>query len=522
MLSFLDDIITESAGQYPDETALIEGGRAISYKRLLATSNHIGSLLLDIGAGAGSVVVVYLPKSIEAVISPIAVSMIGAIYVPLDTGTTPPVRFSLIAKKARASVVIALRSDWDKISAECDFDAANPQVLFADDFLDEALGNPLVELPMLEREPDDLAYILFTSGSTGAPKGVKISHRNAMSFVTWAAEFFPIRPKMRFSSIASLGFDLSVFDVYVSLSTGGELYIVPPDVVSFPRALAKFLTNNRIECIYSVPSVWLSLMQYGEPEFSSISSLELILYAGELFPDAHLKHLMTSQREARFFNLYGPTETNVCSVHEIRRESELDSRIIGKPCADCHFYLLDDNLNPVDDGEVANLFVGGPSISPGYVGDRDGSDRAFIRVPQPHGDSLYLHRTGDLASRTLTGEYVFHGRADNLVKLSGFRIELEEVELALTSVGSVLEAVALHYSNSDGNPSLGALITHVGGFAEAGGPDFALVARMRLVEFVPRYMIPNAIIAVSALPKNSNGKVDRAACSKLFSELIEN
>ena len=292
----------------------------------------------------------------------------------------------------------------------------------------------------------DLAYILYTSGSTGRPKGVMLTHQNALTFVEWCAAKFQITSEDRLSNHAPLHFDLSVFDVYNTLEAGATLYMITEDLALFPGRLAEFIGAEGITVWYSVPSALMLLLLHADLNADRLCKLRMILFAGEVFPMKYLRQLAEQLPHIELYNLYGPTETNVCTYYKVERErlAALDKLPIGVACENTEVFAVNErNEIVVQAGGTGELYVRGPAVTYGYWADTE-KTRAMV-VPNTFQQNFEekLYRTGDLVQLAEDGNYYFLGRRDSMIKSRGYRIELGEIETALLSHPSVKEAVAV-------------------------------------------------------------------------------
>ena len=340
----------------------------------------------------------------------------------------------------------------------------------------------------------DLAYVLYTSGSTGAPKGVMLSHANALAFVGWAAETFGVRAEDRLSSHAPLHFDLSVFDLFAAAYGGAAVVLVPSRTSVFPVELARFIEVNGITVWYSVPSILTALTLHGDLRAGSLPTLRAVLFAGEVFPTKHLRRLMQLLPHARFFNLYGPTETNVCTYHEVRPLPEDATAIpIGKAIDGVDAFALTDAGETAAPGEVGELCVRGASVMQGYWGDAERTAKV-LRAAAYH--------TGDLVRRDADGDYWLLGRRDAQIKTRGYRVELGEIEVALHEHPAVSDCAVVAMPDDEVTNRIAAFVVGARAITES-----ELVRHC--ADRLPRYMIPEVFAMVPELPKTSTGKVDR-------------
>jgi clorobiocin biosynthesis protein CloN4 len=315
-----------------------------------------------------------------------------------------------------------------------------------------------------------------------------ISHRNALAFVDWAAEQIQLGPSDRVASVAPFHFDLSVFDVWSSLSRGSTIVIVDEATVLSGKRMLDRIHDKQISVWYSVPTALMLMLDTGGLSERGAPSLRTVFFAGEVFPIKHLRRAMTAIPQARFFNLFGPTETNVCTAYELPGLPPAEATAIPIGHASCGDVatVLDPEGQQVPDGEVGELFIDGPTVMLGYWNGGQ-------RTPAPH-----PYPTGDLVSRRPDGELMYHGRRDHLVKIRGFRVELGEVEAALTAHPGIQNAVAFAL---DQQLVVVAVPTHAS--------LTVLDVKRHCAARLPGYMIPGEIRLVEALPQTASGKVDR-------------
>jgi amino acid adenylation domain-containing protein len=519
---FVDDYLAASAERRPDGVAVVDGDRRVTYAELEATANRLAGLLREHGVARGDRVGLFLDKSLESIEAIYGILRAGATYVPLDPAA-PPQRLAGIAANADLRLLFTGREKaelWSELLAH----GAPVETLVALNVLDHDVSDPGITLltrAALEahppetvavegREPSDLAYILYTSGSTGVPKGVMLSHANATSFVDWAAEEFEATEADVLSSHAPLHFDLSVLDLYVASKTGAALALVPGQLSLFPSELARWIRDTGITIWYSVPSILTLLVLRGKLQETQLPQLRTILFAGEVFPTKYLHALMQLLPHVRFANLFGPTETNVCTWYEVPRwEGEPPLSIpIGIPaCGDETFAVLEDgSIAPA--GEVGELYVRGPSVMQGYWGDAERT--AATLLPDWRGDGLDraagypTYRTGDLVRLDENGDWIFLGRRDNQIKSRGYRIELGDIEAALGLHPSVVECAVIPIPDEVVTNRIKAYVVVRDDVSQDDLVAF-------VCERLPRYMAPELFEFRDELPRSSTGKVDRRA-----------
>jgi amino acid adenylation domain-containing protein len=504
----LYELLSRAAEAWPDRVALEEEvGGAITYAELARLADAASGALRRLGVRRGDRVAVCVPKSIDAVAAIFAVMKVCATYVPLDP-SAPAERNRAIVRDARVSGAV-LERGWVDALRE---DIGKAAVLSLagvgrGDSLRKALGeSPRTGWPpvpdAIEVHPGEPAYILYTSGSTGTPKGVMVSHAAALSFVDWSSKVFHPATADSFSSHAPLHFDLSVFDLYVAIRHGARVVLISEGTGKEPPRLAALIAERRISVWYSVPSVLTLLVRYGKLARHGYPGLRLVLFAGEVFPAVHLRALKTLWPAPRYFNLYGPTETNVCTAFEIPPtipEDRIRPYPIGRACSHLRTIAVDASGRPVPVGSEGELCVRGPAVMHGYWNRPDETERAFLETAP--GERWY--RTGDVVVENVEGEYEFLGRRDRMVKRRGYRVELGEIEVALLRHPAVREAAVIALPDDvDG--------LRVKAFLELSRkPRPSMIELKRFCgEILPDYMIPDVFAFADALPRTSTGKVD--------------
>ena len=511
MAYLLQQLVTESVHRHPDKPAVRARGRSLTYGELDRRSSQLARLLRERGVERGDRVGLFFPKTVESVVAMLGVLKAGAVYVPLDPHA-PVHRVAAIAEDCgvRALVTTAERRRTLPARPLACAVLVSGEAHGADEVPWSALETFPAAAPPESTIESDLAYILYTSGSTGAPKGVMLTHRNALTFVDWCAATFRIGPDDRLSNHAPLHFDLSVFDIYNTLVAGATVSLIHEEITVFPQRLAALLEDHGITVWYSVPSALVYLLLHGDLAARDLDRLRLVLFAGEVFPMKYLRQLADLLPRAELYNLYGPTETNVCTYHRVDRWrlAGQDRLPIGRACANTEVVALDEDGRPVPAGGTGELFVRGPSVTPGYWGDPVKSGRGLIEDPRTPGRGERLYRTGDLVTRDEQGEYLFLGRRDSQVKSRGYRIELGDIEAALYSHPAVVEAAVVAVPDDDIGSRLRAFVA-----LRAGETVTAAALQAHCATRVPRYMVPERIEVRAALPKTSTGKTDRTRLS---------
>jgi amino acid adenylation domain-containing protein len=511
----------DQAQSRPNACAILDGRTVTTYAELDSWSGRLTGVLQSAGLGRGSRVGLLAPKSARGVAAMLGASRAGCAYVPVDP-SAPAARSAYILGNAAVRALFTTRRHLTALAAHAELLANVELVVLLDEETSaaeswaatvvpwaQAIGGPTAAASADSIESDP-AYILYTSGSTGTPKGVVISHRNALAFIDWAREEYAVSSDDVLSSHAPFHFDLSVFDLYAALHSGATVALIPGAVATFPYDLARWIDEVGITIWYSVPSALIRLLRQGELERFEYRRLHTVLFAGEVFPVRHLRDVMDRLPQARFHNLYGPTETNVCTHHPVPRPLVGDEDLpIGRPCANYDAFVLADSGVRAAAGEEGELLVRGPGVMPGYWGLPERTAESLIQNPL-HTDFVDLvYRTGDIVRADSDGRFRFLGRRDHMVKTRGYRVELGEIEHALHQHPSVAAAAVVAIADDEIGARLEAWV------AAEDGLDIdasELVAFCRTL--LPTYAVPEAIHVAADLPRTSTGKIDRKRLSQ--------
>jgi len=505
----LVDWLQASARARPDHVAVEDlPSGALTYRELDSLTDRVRDRLHAMGVRPGDRVGVYARKSIDAYAAILGAMKAGAAYVPVDYGA-PAWRSSYILADCAVRAVVLERSLVDAWRGEAQQLGHDPELLVLEEVggggglataLDAAGDAPAVAT--VPRAPDDLAYILYTSGSTGKPKGVMLTHRNAMAYVDWCTMVFAPSAGDRFSSHAPFHFDLSILDLYVPLKHGATVVLIDAERGKEPLGLAQLIAERRLTIWYSTPTILTLLAQFGRMERHDYSTLRYVFFAGEVFPVKHLREVTQRLPGASFYNLYGPTETNVCTYHPIPRVVEADRTVpypIGRVCEQLRARVVEGDGRDVARGDEGELVIAGDNVMQGYWNLAERTAQAFL----VDADGTRWYRTGDVVVEDADGVFTFVGRRDRMVKRRGYRIELGEVEAGLYRHPSVREAAVVAVPDAEGAPRLKAFL------ALGNGEKGSVLAMKRFAaEALPAYMVPDAFAFVEALPKTSTDKVD--------------
>jgi amino acid adenylation domain-containing protein len=379
----------------------------------------------------------------------------------------------------------------------------------------DAIAAAPASLPDTGTMEQDLAYILYTSGSTGVPKGVMHTHRSALSFAEIAVRAYGLCPDDRLSNHAPLHFDLSTLDYFGGAVAGATTVVIPESHTKLPASLSKLMEDERLTVLYAVPFALIQLLLHGALEKRDLADLRWVLFGGEPFPPKHLRALMTALPRARFVNVYGPTEVNGVTHHPVAplAEDAAEPVPIGRPYGNVELLIVDAEDQPVEPGEAGLLLVRSPTMMRGYWGRPDLNAQAFYRRPVFDLFEDTFHRTGDLVRTRADGDLDFLGRRDRQIKTKGYRVELDEIEAALLRHPAVEAAAAFPVADSAGSQRIEAAVTLRTGSA-ATTAELARHAASRL----PPYALPERIAVMREFPRTSTDKIDRLRLQAMAAE----
>ncbi len=528
----LHDLLAAQASRRPEAPAIVFRGSPSTYAELEQRSNRLARAFHSVGCSHGDRIALLLPKSTRAIVAMFASLKADCIYIPIDT-TSPVSRIQRILQQCECRLVLAERSTAGLLNELVKLHAfpesarlgwvdegASLEAGAGADFCAsdvESFSADAVDSKVTSNEP---AHILFTSGSTGMPKGVVITHANVIHFVRWATAYFGMTSADRISGHPPLHFDLSTFDVYGTVASGAQIHLLPPELSLLPHKLAEFIRDNELTQWFSVPWVLHQMAKFNAIRQNDFPSLKRLLWCGEKLPTPALVHWMQRLPHVTFDNLYGPTEATIASSYYRvpRCPDDLTAEIpIGSPCRGELLLVLDELLRPVRPGETGDLYIGGVGLSPGYWRDAAKSEEVFRQNPYSSNPSDRIYKTGDLARIGPDGMVYLVGRSDSQIKSRGYRIELGEIEAAVHAVPGVRDAAVVALDSLDADEKWICC-------AYAPTPELevsTLAVRARLTQTLPLYMLPQRWSVLDDLPRNANGKTDRVRLKQLFREQAE-
>jgi nonribosomal peptide synthetase DhbF len=496
-------LFQEQVRRTPDATAVMCGPAAMSYTELNARANQLARFLILLGAGPERLVAVALPRSLDLVVAAFAVLKSGAAYVPVDPAY-PAERIAFMLADARPVAVLTTALVGQGLPA------GTPQVALDDPAIQTAVsGQADGDLVGADRpaslQPFSPAYVIYTSGSTGRPKGVVVEHRSVVGLLCWASAEFAAEELAKVLASTSLSFDVSVFEIFGPLVSGGSIEIVR-DLLALADGSGESWQGSLISAVPSALSEVLSV-------HGTKARARTVVLAGEALTAHAVSAIRAALPGAAVRNIYGPTETTVYATAwraGEARERSADGNSdgappIGRPVWNTWVHVLDDGLTPVPVGVAGELYLAGTQLARGYLNRPGLTAERFVACPFG-GQGKRMYRTGDLARWTVAGELEYLGRVDDQVKVRGFRIELGEIEAVLAGQPGVAQAALAVRQDRPGGGRLVAYVVPSAGYRLAAG---ALRAAAALA--LPDYMVPAAVVVLDRLPLNANGKLDRAA-----------
>ncbi len=512
-----------SVERFPDRPAVVLEGKTLTYAELDAEARQIAACILDRLARPAIRVGVFASRSLTAYAGVISSLFAGGGFVPLNR-RFPVQRTAAMIRRAQLDALIVDEVSASQLGELAALVSLPPIIIAHEENAHRTLRSmgldvvgpdelrrvePLGGLPAVEAT--DLAYLLFTSGSTGEPKGVGVTHANALHYVRTMSARCGLSPLDRCSQTFELTFDLSVHDMFVTWERGAALFV--PRQIDL-LAPVRFANKHDLTVWFSVPSVAALAQKNGMLRASAMPSVRLSLFCGEPLPNALAAAWKHAAPRSTVHNLYGPTELTIaCFAHEWQYDAEALNGIvpIGTPFDGLDIAVVDDDLTVVRQGEVGELLVSGPQTVPGYWMDAVRTEEKFVELTAASSEARRYYRTGDRVVRLESGNYAFVGRTDHQIKVRGFRVELGEVEAVLLGSTGVTQAVAL------GWPMVSGVADRIVAFVSGTEVDTTLV-RDRAIERLPDYMVPERIILVDEFPSNSNGKVDRGKLAGLLAD----
>lgn len=496
----ITDYLDITASNYPDKIGVKDAYKEYTFSEIRDNAMKIGSALGEKGLFKKPVAI-FLDKNADCFTSMFGVAYSGNFYTILDV-TMPYSRIEKILKILDADVIITDKKHEQDIQK---FDLKlNP--LFIEDIYDRKTNHSLIELIRSRIVDTDVLYVLFTSGSTGDPKGVIISHRNVITYMEWSGEAFGFDSTTVFGSQTPFYFSMSVLDVFQTVRTGAEFVIIPRKMFSLPGDLISYIYENKINTIYWVPSALCQLANINALDNPKLKCIKKVLFAGEVMPAKQLNMWRRALPDAFYANLFGPTEvTDICTYYILDREIADDESVpIGRVCDNMDVFIIDENGNEVIGEQEGEMLVRGASVAYGYYKNPEKTKEAFIQNPLQDFYEEKVYKTGDLVHYNDRGEIIYVSRKDFQIKHMGYRIELGEIETAASAMEQVDRVCSIY---DTANSEIVLFYT--------GNVDPKEIKKW-IRKKVPKYMIPTRYISMEEMPLNLNGKIDRGQLKKML------
>lgn len=505
MAKVVTDYLDETVERYPDKIAFVDERKSISYKELYQESLKLAGCIASFGLKKKPIAI-FMDKSIECIVSFLGVAYSGNFYTLIDM-EMPLARIEKILDILKPELFITECSHMDEMTKI----GINKDILCYEKAIEGHPDNSETDFRINRGDilNTDVLYVLFTSGSTGIPKGVVTPHRAIIQYIDALSEAYGINENTVMGNQVPFYFVMSIVDIYATIKAGGTMHIIPKSHFIFPGLLINDITQNNINFISWVPSALCSISSLKAFKQVDFPCLKTVVFGGEVMPVKQLNRWMKRFPDITFINGYGPTEvTDGCTYYVVNREfGENESIPIGKPFSNSEILVLDENNRLINKyEEIGELCVRSESLTYGYYHDSEKTKEVFVQNPLNDVYEEKIYRTGDLVRYNQLGELVYVGRKDFQIKHMGRRIELGEIEANISSIHGVNECCCFY---DDKNKQI---------FMTYSGEIEDKEIKEKIEEILPVYMRPGKRIKIEVLPKNGNGKIDRARLKNIYLE----
>lgn len=496
----ITDYLDITAKKYPEKIGVKDIDKQYTFSKIRENALKVGSVLGEKGLFKKPIAI-FLDKNVDCFCSMFGVAYSGNFYTILDV-TMPQARIERILRILDAEAIITdKKHEQDIQKLDLKFSP-----IYIEDIYTRTINNLMIECIQNRIIDTDVLYILFTSGSTGDPKGVIISHRNVITYMEWSGKVFGFDSNTIFGSQTPFYFSMSVLDIFQTIRTGAEFVIIPKKLFSLPGDLISYIDETQINTIYWVPSALCQLANINALDNPKLKCVKMILFAGEVMPAKQLNMWKRALPDAFYANLFGPTEvTDICTYYILDREIADDESIpIGKTCDNMDVFIVDENGKEVTGTQEGEMLVRGASVAYGYYKNPEKTKEAFIQNPLQDSYEEKVYRTGDLVHYNENGEIIYVSRKDFQIKHMGYRIELGEIETAASAIAQIDRVCCIYdMANSE-------IVLFYTGAIDAKD------IKKNIKKKVPRYMIPTRYVTMEEMPLNLNGKIDRGELKKLL------
>lgn len=491
----------KAAELYPEKNAFSDYNGSLSYEESVYKAKAIGTHLAKMNVRNRAVAILQ-EKERMALVSFMGVVYSGNFYVPIDS-KMPDERIRKIFDIVSPCAVLCDEANYERARKL----VKDEKVILATDAMQESIDEEMLGFIRKKAIDTDPVYALFTSGSTGVPKGVVCCHRSVIDYADWLIDTFNFDENTVFGNQTQFYFSMSVLDIYATIRSGAELHIIPQELFTFPIKLLEYMNQVKVNTVYWVPTALCVVANLRALDKIEMPYLKKILFAGEAMPNKQLNIWRKHLPDVLYANLFGPTEiTDIGIYYIVNREFADDEPLpIGNTCDNVDALILDESGKEVGQGEMGELCIRGSFLGLGYYDNPEKTAEVFIQNPcNPHYPEM-IYKTGDLVSINSFGEFMYHGRKDFQIKHRGNRIELGEIETAIGGIDGVESSVCIYDEKKSR-----ILCFYVG----TQVPEENLLAELE--KKVPEYMIPNQIFQLAYLPNNANGKIDRKHLKEVY------
>lgn len=485
------EFLEQSSQKYFTKIAFSDDKNEITYGQCVENAQRIGTNLSSLQIRRQPIAVM-MDKNVESLTAFFGVVYSGNFYVVIDIHM-PDDRIQSIFETLHPIALITEKQYEHKAQN------LHPQVFIYENMIPTEINHQKLNEIRNQMIDTDPLYALFTSGSTGVPKGAVVSHRNVMNYASWFKETFDIHEDTQFGSQTPFYFSMSVSDVFSTIMAGASLHILPKKLFSFPVKLIEYMNEKQVNTIYWVPSALGIIANMKVLDYIKLNDVQKVLFAGEVMPIKHLNYWKKHLPHALYANLFGPTETtDICTYYIVDREFEDDEVLpIGKACQNCDVFLLDEKNQEVIDDREGELCVRGSFLALGYYNNPEKTQEVFVQNPLNQAYPEIIYRTGDLVKYNERGELIYITRKDFQIKHMGYRIELGEIEAAVYALSKIQSCAVIYDEKEDK-----IILIYTGKITDQEIME-------GISHKLPQYMYPNKMIQLKAMPLNQNGKIDR-------------